>query len=364
MWTSLSEKSTFCFGGIILKKYISLLLVIVMCFSLASCAGRQTESQTDNNTITVTDMAGREVQVPKDTKSTTIASTYGVATPFLSTLNLSDRVVACNFKNKSFYRLCDEVIVGTGNIGTTNTLDQEALATINPSVYICRISDTPKIEIAATLGIPSITLSAETPEEVMKAYTMFGQIFGVEARAKEINDYIQGELDEIDALAATIKEDDKITAICLGSRFSRIAGEDMIQTIMLKRIGAKTLVDGVVGKEERYWADCGVEKVFELNPEYIFVTSSTVLDYKMGDFYEDSAWSAVSAVKTHSISQIPAKFDSWDMPGPGFILAMYYMMNRLYPDKVPNDMLQEKIDNYYSFLYGRTFTGDEIGYSF
>ena len=348
-----------------MKRLIALIMTLVMCFSLVACAKVPAEEQKEeDNTITVTDMMGRKVKVPKDTKATTVGSTYGVATPFLATLNISDRVLACNFKNKSFFRMWDEVIVKAGSIGTTITLDQEALAATAPDVYICKISDGPKIEIADRLGIPAITLSAERPEEVMQAYTMLGKIFGAEERAKEINDYIQSELDEIDALAATIKEEDKVTAICLGSLFSRVAGEDMLQTIMLERIGAKTLVDGIVGDEERYWADCGVEKVFELNPEYIFVTSSAVLDYKIEDFYEDSAWSAVSAVKTHSISQIPAKLDSWDMPGPGFILAMYYMMNCLYPDTVSDDMLQEKIDSYYSFLYGRTFTGDEIGYSF
>lgn len=346
-----------------MKRIIAFLLAFVMCFSLVACAGGAgTTGKKDS--FKVTDMMGREVEVPADTKASTVGSTYGVATPFLATLNISDRVLACNFKNKSFFRMCDEVIINAGSIGTTITLDQEALAATNPDVYICKISDGPKIKVAEKLGIPAITLSAERPEEVMQAYEMLGKIFGAEERATEINTYIQGELDEIDKLAATIPEDKKVTALCIGSQFSRVAGEDMLQTIMLQRVGAKTLVDGIVGDEERYWADCGVEKVFELNPEYIFVTSSAVLDYSMDDFYTDKAWSAVKAVKSKTIYQIPAKLDSWDMPGPGFVLAMYYMMHCMYPNLVSNEMMQEKIDNYYSLLYGRTFTGDEIGYSY
>jgi len=346
-----------------MKKTVSLILALVMVFSLAAC-GETNNGKTGEDTVVITDMMGREVEVPADTKSNTVASTYGVATPFLATLGISERVIACNFKNKSFYRKFDDVIVKAGSVGTTITLDQEALAAADPDIYICKISDQPKMEIAERLGIPSITLSAELPEEVMQAYEMLGKAFGAEERAAEINAYLQEQLDEIDELAKTIPEENKVTALCMGSQFSRVAGEDMLQTIMLQRVGARTLVDGIVGDEERYWADCGVEKVFELNPDFIFVTSSAVLDFAMDDFYADEAWSAVSAVKGENIYQIPAKLDSWDMPGPGFILAMYYMMHCMYPEVVSSEMMQEKTDEFYLKLYGRTFVGDEIGYEF
>ena len=348
------------------NRITALVLALVMSFSLAACAkqGSVQEDKESEAVITITDMMGREVEVPADTKTTTVASTYGVVTPFLSTLQIADRVLAANFKNKSFYRLAEDPIVDTGNIGTTIVLDAEALAATAPDVYICKISDQEKIDIATRLGIPAVTLSAEVPEEVLEAYTMLGKLLGCEERAKEITDYLQGELDEIDKLAATIPEEKKVTAICLGSDFGRIAGEDMLQTIMLERVGAKTVVDGIIGEEERYWAEVGTEKVLSLNPDFIFVTSSAVLEYKLDDFYTDKAWSAMTAVKDKNIYQIPAKIDSWDMPGPAFILAMYYMMHCMYPDVVSSDMLQEKIDSFYSTLYGKTFTGEEIGYSF
>ena len=150
----------------------------------------------------------------------------------------------------------------------------------------------------------------------------------------------------------------------MGSLLSRVASEDMLQTMLLKRVGAKTVVDGIRGDQDRYWADCGVEKIFELDPDYIFVTSSAALNYSMDDFYKDSAWAAMTAVKNKHIYKMPAKLDSWDMPGPGFILAMYYMMHQMYPDVCTTEMLQNEVDDYYEFFFGRTFTGDEIGYEF
>ncbi|NLL62670.1 MAG: ABC transporter substrate-binding protein [Ruminococcaceae bacterium] len=346
-----------------LNKILALFLVINMCFSLVACSNerKETEVKPKKETITVTDMSGRKVEIPADTEKNTVGSTYGVVTPFLVTLQMSDRVLATNFKSKSFVRMVDEVIVETGNIGNIN-LDAEALATFSPDVYICKRSDTEKIEVAAKLGIPAITISAEVPEEVLDAYELLGKIFGVEDRAKEIIDYLNNELDEIDKLVATIPEDKKKTALCMGSELGRVAGSDMLQTMMIERAGGKSVVADIKG--DRGWVTIGVEEVFSRDPEFLFVTSSSVLDYTIEKIYKDKAWSGMQAVKKKNVYQVPARIDSWDMPGPGFVLGIYYMMHRMYPDVVNNKMMQEKIDSYYTYLYGKTFTGDEIGYSF
>ena len=352
----------------VFQKTVALLLTLVLCLSLAACAGGGDESgrksKQNTETIVVTDMLGRKVEVPKDTTSTTVASTYGVVVPFLVTLNAGDRAKAVNFKNKKFYRLVDDPILQAGTIGTRVSVDSEALATVDPDVYICRTTDKADIDLTKRLGIPSVAITAEVPEEVFEAYELLGKVLGCEERAKEVTDYLKNELKDIDALAATIPEEEKVTALCMGSLLSRVASEDMLQTMLLKRVGAKTVVDGIQGEQERYWADCGVEKIFELDPDFIFVTSSAALNYSMDVFYKDSAWQAMTSVKNKHVYKIPSKLDSWDMPGPGFILAMYYMMHQMYPQVCTEEMLQTEIDDYYSFFFGRTFTGEEIGYAF
>ncbi len=349
-----------------LRKCFALMLACLMCLSLAACArnGTRPADQQKGETITVTDMLGRKVEVPKDTKSTTVASTYGVVVPFLVTLEAGDRAKAVNFKNKKFYRLVDDPILKAGSIGTRVSVDSEALATADPDVYICRTTDKADIELTERLGIPAVAITAEVPEEVFEAYELLGKVLGCEERAEEVVGYLKNELKDIDALAATIPEDDKVTALCMGSLLSRVASEDMLQTMLLKRVGAISLADGIKSEQERYWADCGVEKIFELDPDFLFVTSSAALNYSMDDFYKDKSWAAMKAVKNEHVYQIPSKLDSWDMPGPGFILAMYYMMHVMYPDVCTAEMLQTEIDDYYNYFFGRTFTGEEIGYEF
>lgn len=353
---------------LVFRKAFALFLAALMCLTLVACAGgkngKSPQQKQNTETITVTDMLGRKVDVPKDTKSTTVASTYGVVVPFLVTLHAGDRAKAVNFKNKKFYRLVDDPILQAGTIGTRVSVDSEALAAADPDVYICRTTDKADIELCSRLGIPSIAITAELPEEVFAAYELLGKVLGCEERAKEVTDYLKTELKDIDALAKTIPEEDKVTALCMGSLLSRVASEDMLQTMLLKRVGAITMVDGIKSEQERYWADCGVEKIFELDPDFIFVTSSAALDYSMDVFYEDSAWAAMTAVKNKHVYKMPSQLDSWDMPGPGFILAMYFMMHAMYPNVCTAEMLQNEIDDYYGYFFGRTFTGEEIGYEF
>ena len=70
-----------------------------------------------------------------------------------------------------------------------------------------------------------------------------------------------------------------------------------------------------------------------------------------------------SLVQNKQMYFSPAKMDSWDMPGPAFVLGIYFMMHCMYPDVCTSEKLQEEIDNFYEFFYGKTFAGDEIGYS-
>lgn len=356
------------------RRVIALLLTLTFMISLFGCSNNTEKDNAaddslkstvtiDGPSITVKDMLGREVEIPADTINNTVGATYGVATPFFVTLNLSDRVLACNYKNGQFIKMVDETVYNARDIGN-EALDVEKLATIKPSVYICKgkPQDYDKIAGATTLNIPTLTISAENPDEVIYVYEMLGKAFGVEERAKVLINYLKTELQNIDNLASTIPEERKVTALCMGSELGRVAGDDMLQTIMLKKVGAKTVVDDV--KKDRWWVNIGVEEIFNRNPDCLFVTSSGVRDYSAEQLYSDPAWNAVTAVQNRRVYVIPALKDSWDMPGPAFILAMYYMMHCMYPDVVNAEYMQYKTDEFYQLFYGRTLSGEEIGYQF
>ena len=346
-----------------MKRVIALLLALVFCFSFAACGSTtQNEKEVEKaDTITVTDMAGDEIEIPADTAHNTVATTYGVITPFYVTLKMSDRVLATTMKNKGFLRKVDDVIVNAGDIGN-HTLDSEALAAYNPSILMIRTSDTDKKQIGERLGIPTVAVYIESADQVIEAYELIGKMFGCEDRAKELITWINNELDTIKTLASTIPEDEKVTAVCMGSTLGQIAAENMLQVMMIETAGGKSEVTEIA--DDLMWVDVGVEAVFDKDPEFIFVSSSNPVEYSVEELYEESAWSGMKAIQNRHVFLIPAKLDSWDMPGPAFVLGIYYMMHCMYPNLVTSEMMQEKIDEFYGLFYGKTFTGEELKYEF
>ena len=61
--------------------------------------------------------------------------------------------------------------------------------------------------------------------------------------------------------------------------------------------------------------------------------------------------------------QIPARIDTWDMPGVASVLGTFWMLHTMYPDSFSTQELEAEIQDYYTFLFGRTFDADYLGYT-
>ena len=142
----------------------------------------------------------------------------------------------------------------------------------------------------------------------------------------------------------------------------------MLQSWMLERAGAVSPARDLerAGNPDAgiptAWSNIGVESIFEMNPDMIFCTSSTVLDYTVDEIYGSPSWSEVEAVKAGRVALIPAKWDSWDLPGINCALGTMWMLYRMYPEYFSREELEAEINDYYLFIFGRTFDSGYLGY--
>lgn len=341
-----------------MKRFISLLLVLALCFSLCACGQSDTNDPQTAGEGQIVDGAGRVLDIPSKPEEATIASVYAVSVPLITALGLNDRVLAINTKSK-FWTDADEDLAKAGTIGR-GVVDLEKLAAYAPTVLIHRSNDPKTVEAVEKLGINVLCVTVENMDDIRTTLTMLGKYFGVEERAEEVIEWIDSKFALIDSIVETIPENERVTALLMGGELGRVAGNDMLQSWMIEKAGGICVAD--TGKDHN-WIDVGVETVFSWNPEYLFCTSSTGLDYSVEDILEDSAWSAVTAVKNGNVTVIPSKLDSWDMPGISSFLGTMYMLHTMYPDYFSAEQLQEQIDDYYSFMFGRTFDSEYLGYT-
>ena len=333
------------------------ILIFAIILSLTACAsGGKTPDAPGENQIM--DATGKIIDIPEDPSSATIASVYAVTVPPIVALGLSDRVLAVNTKSR-FWTDADEDLARAGTVGR-GIVDLEALATYHPTAFIHRSNDPETVDAVKKLGIDVICITVENMDDLETTLTMLGKYFGAEDRATEVIDWIENKFDMIAGIVSSIPESERVTAILMGGEIGRVAGNDMLQSWMIEQAGGICVVDE--GKDHT-WINVGTEKIFNWNPDFIFCTSSTALDYSPESLIEDPTWSAMKAVITKSIFVVPARIDSWDMPGISCVLGTMYMLHMMYPDYFSADELQAEIDEYYTFMFGRTFESDYLGYT-
>ena len=337
-----------------LKKIVCMLLASSML--LTSCNIVSSKQEPDSNVII--DATNNRLSIKENADTLTVASVYAVTVPFFSALKMTDRIKAVNTKSK-FWKEADEYLDKADTVGK-GTVDLEKLAKIHPSCLVHRANDKKTVEAVKKLGIDVLCIRVENVDDVIYTLDIMGEYFGRENEASEVIDYIKNKFDKIDNIVKNIKEEDKKTAIIMGGTLGRVAGNDMLQSFMINKAGGYCKVEE---KIDNNWVDIGVERIFEYNPDFIFMTSSTSLDYDEDELLNSSTWSAMNAIKNGQIYRIPSKIDSWDMPGISCVIGTMYMLYKMYPEYFSKEELQKEIDEYYNLMFGKTFGENYLGYT-
>ena len=330
------------------RKILTLLLILFLSISLVGCDTKETNTKEIVGQIT--DGANRTVNIYADNKEATVASVYFVATPFFVALKMTDRVLAVNPRT-SFWTDADEGLKQAGTVGKGN-VDLEKLAQYNPTVLIHRSNDPETIEAVEKIGINTLCITVENADDVINTLTILGKYFAEEENASKAINWFNSKLDLIDSVVKQIPDEEKPTAILTGSKVSRVAGKDMLQSWMIEKAGGKVVVEEYANHN---WVDIGLEKLFEYNPETIFLTSSAARDYDVSDLLSDKTYSSLKAINNNCVFEVPTKLDSWDMPGLSCVLGIMYMLHEMHPNYFSKEELEDQVDDYYRFMFGRCF---------
>ena len=335
------------------------LLLVLALLTLTACGGASGPGQQAPMGPTVTDGAGRVLLVPEDGAAERIASVYATSVPFLVALGVTDQVVAVNCKSV-FWTRADEYLDAAVSVGR-GVVDLEALAACGATVLVHRSNDSATVEAVEKLGLDVVCISAEDMEGIYRTLELLGTWFGAEDRAREVIGWMEGKFEKIDRIVAEIPPEDRVSALVMGSELGRVAGGDMLQSWMIEKAGGIPVASEV--ENNGSWISVGVETVFQWDPDFLFCTSSASLDYTLNDILEGGAWDAMKAVQAGHVAGIPAKIDTWDMPGIASVLGTFWMLREMYPDYFTTRQLEAEIEEYYTFMFGQTFDPAWLGYT-
>ncbi|NMB35998.1 MAG: ABC transporter substrate-binding protein [Firmicutes bacterium] len=362
---------------------IALLLIFVLTIGgAAGCSSPEEENAADppatnsldleeeSSTVTITDMFGREVLVPKDIRK--VYSGIPIGTVLVYTL-APEKLVAKNFKMSELEKKYtvesyhDLPVLGTYIVG--DTANEEDILDLMPDVilYTGVLDDTwgTKVEeIQERLGIPVVMVDGDL-KNVAAAYEFMGRLLGEEERAEQLGEYCRQTLAEAAEIAGNIAEDAKI-------RVYYATGEDGMMTYAAGNIHSE-LIEIVGGKnidevEAGYFynQNLSVEQLLKWNPQVIITNRPGARGEEGGDtslrakMLENESLHDLAAIKDKHVYEIPCAPFSWfgQPPSAARILGVKWLGGLLYPELFTDDIRAET-EEFYKLFYAYDLSAED-----
>ena len=238
-----------------MKKFVSLILVLVMTLSLCACGKQEPAEATqaaspaataapetaaaETQEITVTDMIGREVTVVPGSYKRVVCIGAGALRMYsyigdvallagvedIDNTSLSERPMMFDSVARPYVLAYGDTFSTLPSCGVggpmAQTAEAEKILSCNPDIVISEFEDVEKEDaLQEQLGVPVITLKAGSKGVFDDAFygsmELLGKVFGEEEKAAALNSFVRDQAAEITARTADIAEEDKPSVYVCG----------------------------------------------------------------------------------------------------------------------------------------------------
>jgi iron complex transport system substrate-binding protein len=347
------------------KKWI-IGLGILIAFLVCACSTPVADGE---ETVTVTDLLGREVAVPEEVNRV-VAIGPGALRLYIFAGDPNAVVGVEQFElNSNVGRpywlanpsLAELPTIGQG--GPNNAPDAEKIISVDPDVIFSTYTTDTSVaeELQAKTGIPVVILSygstsfgttAVFGESIQNSLLLVGEIIGQTEKAQLAVDFItQSEADLAQRTEAVADEDKPTVYVgALGSKGTHGIQSTQGQYALLDALNAINVVDET-GESGSVMVD--KEKLLDWDPAFIFIDEGGMVNFledveKNPVFYE-----SLSAVQNGQIyGQLPYNYYSTNIDTA--IADAYYLGTLLYPEQFADIDPVQKADEIYEALIGES----------
>ena len=333
------------------KKWLAILLAVVMVLSLAAC-GTQSNPQTDDTTRVFTDSVGREVEVPAQIDK--VALSGPMAQIVLFALCPDKLVGVSNAWSTEAEQYLDEKYFTMPEIGQLyggkGELNPETLLQSGAQIVI-DVGE-PKGSIAEDLdalqeqtGIPFVHITATT-ETTGDAYRMLGDLLNMKDEAETLAAYCEKIYDRTVSIAGSVEKANVLyvtgdmgqNVIAAGSYHAEIL--DLLTNNL-------AVVDEPSSKGTGN--EVSMEQILTWDPDVVIFAPESIYD----TVADDAAWQSVTAIKNGAYYEVPFVPYNWMgfPPSVQRYLGMMWLSKVLYPDATAEYDLFSDVQEYYKLFY-------------
>ena len=337
------------------KRILLVLLAVVLAFGLFGCAEKQTEQEAK----TITDMMGRQIELPEEVDVIFCIDPMSSITLYTVA---PDKLAGWNYEFNDYeakylleeYR--DLPVYGMGG-----SINVEAVVTAGPDVALLTGTMGDKLvetadSFSEKLGVPVIILD-NSLSEAPAVYTLLGEITGETQQAKDLSEYAQNALDSVADV------DEEVTIYYANGVASLdTSAKGTAASMLFDMIHA----DNVCTLESESGDRISVTKehIIEWDPQYIFVNGEPTEGLSGSTaaqaILDDPQYANVQAVMNGNVISIPKSPFAWvDRPrSTNLLIGIGWLGSILYPDKYT--FTEDDIKEFYSLFYHMDLTKDQI----
>lgn len=354
------------------RKLFALLLALSLLLSVLSCAMAEAE------TVTVTDVLGREVTVKKDVQNVVI--TFNIE-EYLAVTGAEGVDKIAGYSHAYWqgrredawatYTTAFPQLLETADVGYNDNINVEAILALNPDVvlmsapvnYTFMETQLEKFD-AAGIPVAFFNFHAQTLEMHRASMLLLGQIMGDEARAAEIADYYEEQMNLVYDRIATLGEDAERPSVYM--EFSMGPGtfgntwSTRMWGALIGQCGGTNIAADLGDANS---VEIAPEQVIAADPEIIIFTASprtdvsdnVVLGYgadadtakaALKSYETRTGWSSLSAVQSGKLSAVYHDLSRhiFDFAGTQFIAKQ--IQPELFEDVDPVANLESFFEKY------------------
>jgi iron complex transport system substrate-binding protein len=329
----------------------TIVLVTLLAVSLTSIGAE--------DKIVLVDVIGREIVLDKP--ATKVVGTHNPTLNAAVVLGGGEKYIV-GFGNKEMSRPLYEAVMDDydaivqigkgGNINFETVLATGADLAIIPERFKDQVVQFEEVGLNVIVALPN----EESFDTIRQSLTLLGKALGASDRAEMIIGFMDDRIEN--ARKITSQATDKQTVLFLGgSSALSVAPDAMIQTHLIEIAGGLNAVSGVSGTGN--FVEVNIEQIISWNPDVIWYPAYA--RYTAEDLLNDPAWSNINAVKNKKVFAFPSQVEPWDQPTAALALGIAWATHNLHPDLYTLDEIMADVDNYYNMVYGKTFTGEQLG---
>ena len=319
----------------------------------------------NTGTTKITDMLGREVEFPKDVNK--IVCVGPGCLRLITYLKATDKVVGVEDTEKKWdiygrpYRIAHPEFAELPTIGQGGPSPKpnpEELIKVKPDVvFACYLTEEQANDLQQKTGIPVVVLSygklaTFNNKELFDSIELAGKILGKEGRASEVVKFIKDCQTDLNERTKNISDDKKPTVYVGGIGFKGMHGIDSTSCNYppFMAVNAENVVDELNKPSHVFITK---EQLLKWNPDIIFIDEGGIKlvreDYSKNPEYYNS----LKAFKDGNVyGLLPYNYYTTNV---GTALAdAYYVGKVIYPDEFKDINPEQKADEIYTFLVGKS----------